>query len=126
MTDEVAAPAGQNIVISTNPSSMFRSPVYRVIYSNTFKLRITATDVSIDLAMLVGHPLEPAKMAFQEEAAVVLSWGQAKALMDHLTKIVAAFEKKNGPILVNPTSGLNEGTAEGLLTNIRLAEKFEN
>ena len=78
--------------------STVRSPLYRTIYTNTFRYRITPADFSITLQLVSDTPGSLFVNLVTEEAEIVMSHTVVKNLLLHLTKVIAAFEKEFGSI----------------------------
>lgn len=71
------------------------------VYSNIYHLHWTLVDVRIRFGQIVPDPKKPPEQAvrqIEEQAAVVMSWTQAKFLRDALSDAVKRYEAVNGEI----------------------------
>ncbi len=68
------------------------------IYSNYFHIGWTLDDVRITLGSLKAEKVNTKDYFAEEKGTIVLPWRQAKNLHDSLTRILAAYEDRNGVI----------------------------
>jgi hypothetical protein len=73
------------------------------VYANNIHVTWSLDDVRVRYAQTVSSPKTPNPgleqvAAFEERAAISLSWRMAKVLRDQLTKVIEHYEKANGPI----------------------------
>src|SRR5207342_3092389 len=91
-----------------------KSPEFRVIYSNVFQYRLTISDISIVFGTLADSGPDSASYEQRQEAAVIMSYGQAKNLAEYLTMIVTRYEREIGPVLGIGKSVPQESEVDGL------------
>lgn len=73
------------------------------VYANNIHVNWSLDDVRVRYAQVVNSPQTPNPgleqlSAFEERAAVTLSWRVAKALRDQLTRVIDHYEAVNGQI----------------------------
>jgi hypothetical protein len=105
-----------------HPVQVQRSPNYRRIYTNLFRYRINANDLSIVLQILTDDPKdtlssEQGVVKVVEEAEITMSHSQVKSLLLHLNKLYTAFEKEFGTI--KSTGGPTDQAIDGMITAVR-------
>jgi hypothetical protein len=76
-----------------------RSNEYRTIYSNFYRTRIGANEITMTFSRISHAPsiLAPANI-IEEQTEIVMGWPQLKMLAQTLREIVEAFEKEVGTI----------------------------
>ena len=100
MSDEAAVAPGVPIA-----SSSFRSPGFRSVYSNLYRIKITGSDLTITFAAFVDNPANFEQMAVLEEVAVTMAWPQVKTLATQLGMLVKEIEVATSPLKMS--RGLN-------------------
>jgi hypothetical protein len=119
MSDEQAsAPLPQALVT--------RSPTFRLLYSNFFRLRVAPGECGLTFATMLDVPSQPLgaisitttsqtpplTTLVQEEVAVVLPWPVLKTFVHHLNNTVRAIEKEVGTIRAVKPAATDEQMVE--------------
>jgi hypothetical protein len=76
------------------------------VYSDWYHVNWLPLNVRIRLGQIVADNRKPpgeGKWAIDERVVLTMPWVTTKGLAEFLTKLVAAYEKKNGEIVI-PTS----------------------
>jgi len=68
------------------------------IYTNYFHLGWTLDDLRITLGALKGVDVSTTEHYAEEQGSVIMPYRQAKNLRDALTRLLTAYEEKNGEI----------------------------
>jgi hypothetical protein len=100
-----------------------KSPDFRVIYSNEFRYRVTPNDIGLVFSNMADIGEGDKTIVMTEEVLIQMSLGQAKALAEYLTMIVARFERTIGPVRALGKAAPNEAeldTMFKILENIGL------
>lgn len=85
---------------------VFRSPTYRIIYSNVFNVRPSGSDIALTFAVQTVMPVPNEagivipSLVNQEEVTIMLTLSALKVLSRHISGIVEIAEEKFGPIKV--------------------------
>lgn len=118
MDDETDSPASAEPALPRR-----RSPEFRVVYSNEFRYRVTPNDLSLIFANISDSAEGDKTIMTTDEVLVQMSLGQAKALAEYLTMIVARFQRDIGPIRAVGKTPPSEAELDGMfqiLANIGL------
>jgi hypothetical protein len=75
-----------------------RSALYRLIYCQLFRTRITPGDITLTVSTLTDQRPGQTDLTVEDQAAIVMSWPEMKMLVQQLSVIVAAIEQDIGPI----------------------------
>jgi hypothetical protein len=111
MSDQKSAISGANIV---------RSPLFREIYTNVVAPRMNAYDCGITFGYMTGQLGAAALDTIIEEVHVTMSYGEAKFLVEALSKTIAAYEAEFGP---SATQALPPGLDEA---NSKIVEALKS
>lgn len=118
MTDEVGTTANPMMTIGG-----MRSPNFRDIYAQNFRLRVTNMDTAI--VFVSSADLPGGRQILQDEATVTMTYAGLKILSEHLTLVVQTIEQELGPIrvpvAVRPTEA-NKAALIQALTATPMAE----
>jgi hypothetical protein len=89
---EKAAPALSALTVT-------RSNNYKAVYSNLYRTRMGANEVTLLFARMTHTPNILAVVnAVEEEFEVTMGWSQIKMLVKTLTEMITAFEQEVGTI----------------------------
>jgi hypothetical protein len=76
-----------------------RSPEYKTLYSNIFRPRVGAGDITIIFSKLTHSPsLMAVADVVEEQVEVVMSWPQLKMFTETLSTLVEAIDEEIGEI----------------------------
>jgi hypothetical protein len=89
-----------NPTISKPPARFGRAKDFRVVYSNTFRFRVSNTEVAIALGYQTAIPDD--QILIQDEVEVVFSPTHLKFLSIAMSDAVAALEKEIGTVQLPP------------------------
>ena len=98
-----------------------KSADFRIVYSNEFRYRVTLTDIGLVFCNQADSGEGARTFTTTEEVLVQMPLGQAKALAEYLTLIVARYERTLGPISAagkSPPSDIELDAMFGLLENV--------
>ena len=98
------------------PIKTRRSPEFRRIYSNSFRYRITASELTLTFQYVTDDP-ETSSPDFIDEVELTMSHSQAKNLLLYLEKLVSAFEKEFG--VIKNTGGPSDEAVTEMITRIK-------
>jgi hypothetical protein len=84
-----------------NSLTVTRSPAYRTIFSNVFRTRLGAGEVTLIFSRLAHRPsIAAAVDSIEEEVEIVMSWPQLKMFIKTLQGVVEAIDSEVGEIKV--------------------------
>jgi hypothetical protein len=92
---------------------------FRVFYSNIFQYRLTITDLTLIFATLADTGEPPNTFVQTQQAAVIMSLGQAKSLAEYLTMIVSRYERDIGPINTGGKAAPSPDELDGIIALLR-------
>lgn len=76
-----------------------RAPEYRTIYTDLYRVRLGNGDVALYFSRTDHEPgIDVSTSIIKEEAEILMSWGLAKILAQHLSALVVAVEAEIGEI----------------------------
>lgn len=93
-----------------------RSPEFRRVYSNTFRYRLSASDLTIFFQYLTDNP-ENSSADVVEEVELTMSHSQAKAFFLYISKLITAFEQEFGTI--KSTGGPPDDDIAAIISQIK-------
>ncbi len=74
------------------------SPSYTVVYANMFRYRASFNDIALIFSTVSDPKGGVGPAIVTDGTQVIMSYGQAKSLMEYLQQIIHRFERDVGPI----------------------------
>lgn len=112
--------------VPSQPAAIFerkKSVNFRVVYSNEFRYRVSLTDIGLVFGNQADIGEGARTLVTTDEVLVQMPLGQAKALAEYLTMIVARYERTLGPIMAlgkEPPIETELDSMFGILENVGL------
>ncbi len=93
--------------MAIKPVPAIRSPLFRQVFAQVYRLRIYGSEATITFSNfgdVPSEPGEPGDPVVVEEVAIMGNFAMMKALALELTKMVATIESAHGEIPLDPAA----------------------